>query len=383
MTSRAKELGQYFTVSESLQTIVFDLVAHKGSRLLEPSVGAGHLLKPFLAHDSNYPTTCYELDTSVQPVVSLNEHQTLIYGDFTAQVISEKYKTIIGNPPYVKQSSGNLYIKFIDICWRLLDTDGELIFIVPSDFLKCTRAAALRTEMLSSGRFTDVILPHDEGLFLGASIDVMVFRYVRGHTSSSIRVNGHEMVCNVRNSIVTFGESETSGVAVETLFHTYVGLVSGRDEVYRSDLGNVRILQDKDSIEPFILPESFPTPDERVNAHLLANKTKLLERKIKTFTEENWFSWGAPRNITNIRQYEGLDCVYVRNLTRKPEVAFRGKVQYFGGSLLCLVPKQPMTVAQLDSVVKSLNAKTFRENYMYAGRFKIGHKQLSSAFVTP
>lgn len=382
MTDHMKSLGQYFTVSESLQSAVFDLVANKGCRLLEPSVGAGHLLRPFLAHDINYPMTCYELDTSVQMIVNRNAHQTLIHGDFTAQQIAERYKTIVGNPPYVKHTTGNLYIKFIDICWRLLDEGGEMIFIVPSDFLKCTRGADLRLEMLSNGRFTDVILPHDESLFPEASVDVMVFRYVRGTVSSVIRVNGREMVCNVHNSIVTFSEQALLGAPVETLFHVYVGLVSGRDEVYRSDLGNVLILQDKDNIESFILPEAFPTADDRVNAHLLANKAKLMERRIKKFTETNWFSWGAPRNITSIRQHEGSDCVYVRNMTRKPEIAFRGKVQYFGGMLLCLVPKQPMTNAQLDSVVASMNAKTFRENYMYAGRFKIGHKQVSSAFVT-
>jgi len=42
-----KELGQFFTVSEPLQQFVFDHVQHKSSRLLEPSFGAGHLLRKF------------------------------------------------------------------------------------------------------------------------------------------------------------------------------------------------------------------------------------------------------------------------------------------------------------------------------------------------
>jgi adenine-specific DNA-methyltransferase len=60
-------------------------------------------------------------------------------------------------------------------------------------------------------------------------------------------------------------------------------------------------------------------------------------------------------------------------MTRQKDVAFKGKVQYFGGTLLCLIPK---TNVQLDEVVKKLNSDDFKKDYMYAGRFKIGHKQL-------
>jgi hypothetical protein len=55
-----KDLGQYFTIAEELQTFVFEKVKHKSSPLLEPSFGAGHLLKKFKEYNDKYPMTCYD-----------------------------------------------------------------------------------------------------------------------------------------------------------------------------------------------------------------------------------------------------------------------------------------------------------------------------------
>jgi adenine-specific DNA-methyltransferase len=68
-------------------------------------------------------------------------------------------------------------------------------------------------------------------------------------------------------------------------------------------------------------------------------------------------------------------------MTRNKEVAFIGKVQYFGGSLLCLVPKHTMTEPELQHVIEHINSAGFKKDYMYAGRFKIGHKQISTAIL--
>lgn len=376
-----KSMGQYFTISDDLQKFVFDKVKHKGSRLLEPSFGAGHLLKKFKELDPNYPMTCYELDSKIKPTVSFNENQNAIYGDFTKQLISQRFKTIIGNPPYVKQSTGNLYIKFIELCYGLLDTNGELIFIVPSDFIKLTSASSLIDIMTKNGAFTDFLFPHDEKLFDGASIDVVVFRYEKGSTTKRSVVNGKEMFCNVNSGIITFSESEVVGAPLSELFNVYVGLVSGRDEIYRVPIGNIEVLNDKGRADKYIFAETFPTSNSAINSHLLTHKSELLERRIKKFSEENWFEWGAPRNIKSIQANTGKQCIYVRNMTRSKEVAFIDTVQYFGGGLLCLIPTASMTEAKMKSIVALLNSDDFQKDYLYAGRFKIGHKQVSNVIV--
>lgn len=372
-----KEKGQYFTISTSLQQFIFDHVQHKSSCLLEPSFGAGHLLQLFKAYNVNYPMVCYEVDAHIPPILSFNEHQTLIYGDFLQQKITRTFKTIIGNPPFVKQKTGNLYLKFIESCYRYLEPDGELLFIVPSDFIKLTSSSSLLHEMTQHGSFTHFLFPHDEKLFEGASIDVVVFRYEKGFFSKKTIMNGRDVFCNIHQGIITFSETEVSGISLDTLFHVYVGLVSGRDEIYRVGIGNMDMLIDKGKVEKYIFTETFPTSSPEINTHLQEHKQELLDRRIKKFSEHNWFEWGAPRNISSIRKHWGRPCIYVRNMTRQEEVAFVGTVQYFGGALLCLVPKD----SDVASMVEYLNTPTFKKDYMYAGRFKIGHKQISTAIV--
>lgn len=376
-----KDFGQYFTIADELQTFVFEKVKYKSSRLLEPSFGAGHLLKKFKEYDDNYPIVCYELDSKIKPVITFNEHQTPVYGDFTQQILTCKFKTIIGNPPYVKQKTGNLYIKFIERCYEYLDEDGEMIFIVPSDFLKLTSASSIIERMTQNGSFTDFLFPHNEKLFEGASIDVVVFRYEKGHIRKKTTVNGKEVFCNVNKGIITFSDCEVLGSSIDSQFNVYVGLVSGRDEIYRVPFGNIDILNDKDRVDKYIFTETFPTKNIQIDTHLQAHKTKLLERKIKKFSESNWFEWGAPRNVSSIQRFWGSSCIYIRNMTRHKEVAFIGKVQYFGGSLLCLVPKTEMTETELEKIVMYMNSSLFQKDYMYAGRFKIGHKQISTAII--
>lgn len=383
-----KNLGQYFTISDELQQFVFDAVKNKLECLLEPSFGAAHLLRKFKEHDPNYPMICYEIDSSIKPIIDINENQVLTYADFTKQQISRKFKTIIGNPPYVKQSRGiNLYIKFIELCYDLLDENGgEMVFIVPSDFLKLTSSASIISKMTSNGSFTNFLFPHNEKLFEGASIDIVVFRYQRDGVPQQrlTIVNGVEKYCSVNKGIITFADKgdENNKTAIESMFNVYVGLVSGRDEIYRVPFGNIDVLCDKGRVEKFIFAESFPTDNAQINAHLEDNKVALLGRKIRKFGEHNWYEWGAPRNISSIRKYWGRPCIYIRTMTRHKDVAFVGKVQYFGGTLLCLVPKAAnIEDSDIEKIVQYFNSDAFKKDYIYAGRFKIGHKQISNAFI--
>lgn len=378
--------GQYFTRSELLQQFVFDKVKHKGQLLLEPSVGAGHLLIKFKQYDQNYPMMCYEIDETIKPVIEFNKYQTLIYGDFTKQVIPKKFKTIVGNPPYIRSSKNNVYLKFIELCVEYLTDDGEMIFIVPSDFIKLTSATRIINHMLDIGRFTDFLFPHDETLFDHANIDVMVFRYERGSIQdSTVNVNGNDMFCVSINGIITFSDHDISSHTVNSricdYFNVYVGLVSGRDEVFKVYFGNIEVLVGQDKTERFVFVESFPTDDHQINTHLESNKECLLKRRIKKFSESNWYEWGAPRNISSIKFHWGKPCIYVKNITRSNQIAFIGTVQYFSGTLLCLVPKLSMSDDTLQHIIDYMNSPAFKINYTYAGRFKIGHKQVSNAII--
>jgi adenine-specific DNA-methyltransferase len=376
MMKKNKRLGQYFTTDDSLQQCIFNNVQHKGELLLEPAVGEAHLLIPFLANNPNYPMLCYEIDKRLQPVVSINENQTMIYANFLQSTIFTKFKTIIGNPPYIKNSSGNIYLKFIERCMELLDDNGEMLFIVPSDFIKITHASSLLHSMSTVGGFTHFWFPRNENLFEDATIDVMIFRYQKGVFKTTVEVNDISRPYSIYQGILTF--TPHSSVHVHDMFDVYVGMVSGLDHVFKNALGNIHVLMDKNKTERFIYLTSFPSERKDINQYLEVNKSRLLDRKLKKFTDKNWFTWGAPRNIPIMELHQGSPCIYMYLLTRKKEVAFVGKVQYFTGTLLCMIPKGKV---DLKKAVEYFNSDAFQQHYMYSGRFKIGQRQLLNSAI--
>ena len=162
-------------------------------------------------------------------------------------------------------------------------------------------------------------------------------------------------------------------------FNIYVGLVSGKEEVFKNEeLGNIEVLNGEDKVNKYIYINKYPCENEKVNTHLLHHKKALIDRGIRKFDEYNWFEWGAPRNITTINNNIDKDCIYIYNLTRRPNVAFLGKVKYFGGGLIMLKPKKE---CDLNSIVSYMNSNKFKDNFMFSGRFKIGHRQISNSYI--
>ena len=376
------EKGQYFTKNEILQEFVRRLILNKPNKILEPSMGRGDLIKYIQSITPYIEFDLYEIDETINFLPEIQKEQ-IHFGDFLQQEINNKYKTIIGNPPYVKTKTGNLYIDFIDRCYELLEDKGELIFIVPSDFIKLTSSGKVINKMIENGTFTHIIHPNKENLFDNASIDIIVFRYCKDNTlPKKILVNNLEKFLVNTNGILTFTEQEnTNTQTLSEYFNVYVGMVTGRESVYKNEeFGNITLLNKKEQRDKYIFMDKFPSNNEQLNIYMLTNKNTLINRKIKKFTEDDWFKWGAPRNQKNIEKNMGKDCIYVSNLTRNKEVAFVGKVEYFGGSLLMMIPKQ---TTDLKKIVEYLNSEKFKSNYMFSGRFKIGHKQLSNVLLSP
>lgn len=378
--SAKKDLGQYFTIAEPLKQFVFDKVKHKNSLLLEPSFGAGHLLQKFKDFDNNYPMICYELDHTIQPVVTFNKHQTAVYGDFTIQPITKKFKTIIGNPPYVRQNKGNLFITFLELCFDLLDYDGELLFILPSHCFKLHYAAPIITKMIEHGNFTHFLFPHNQTLFKGAHIDVVAFRYEKAvNVTNKTVVNGKDTFYDVKKGILTFSDTQAEGVRIGDKFDAYRGITSGRDAIFQQPFGNLDVLVGDGVHKTFICATCFPTGNVQIDAHLLAHKPELLARKMREFTEDTWFRWSADsHNTINVL---GLPCIYIRRLTRQKQVAFIGKVENFKQTLTCLVPKEPMSGAQMQKFVEAFNSPEFQNNYIYAKRFRVDPRHILNATI--
>jgi len=373
-------LGQYFTTNDELQKMVFEFILNSPSNILEPSIGQGDLINFIKNKIPTITFDMYEIDKNIILLDNIPKNK-VVYDDFMIQTITKTYKTIVGNPPYVRTKKGNLYIDFTEKCYNLLEDNGELIFIVPSDFLKLTSASKLLDIMMINGTFTHIFHPHNEKMFKDASIDIIIFRYCKNSLIDK-RVLYNEKFLYITNSngLITFGEEQNiSNVLFQDYFDIYVGLVSGKEDVYKNEeLGNIEVLNGEDKIDKYIYVKSYPCDNEKINQHLLHHKKKLIERGIRKFNENNWFEWGAPRNITTINANLGKDCIYMYNLTRKHNVAFLGKVNYFGGGLLMLKPKKK---CDLNKIILYLNSNIFKDNFVFSGRFKIGHRQICNSII--
>lgn len=374
------ELGQYFTTNQQLQEKVSAFILNEPIEILEPSIGRGDLVSCIQNKLPNVVVNMYEIDKSIVLLENI-EREDVIYGDFMKQVIDKRYKSIVGNPPYVKTKQGNLYIDFTEKCYHLLEKNGELIFIVPSDFFKLTSAAKLLNEMMTHGTFTHIYHPHKENLFANASIDVVVYRYCKNKDLDKKTLYNDKLLYITNNDgLITFSDTLCEDqTTFKDYFDVYVGIVSGKEDVYKNNqLGNIEVLNGKNKIEKYVYITEFPSNNQDINHYLLEHKTDLLSRKIKKFNENNWFEWGAPRNIGVMEKNVGKDCIYISNLTRNKEVAFIDKVQYFGGSLIMLKPKKK---CNLYNIVNYMNSEKFKENFMFSNRFKIGHRQICNSVL--
>lgn len=373
-------LGQYFTKDLSLKNKVFEFIKNNPTLILEPSIGRGDLVTHVSDKMKKVKFDMFEIDNSITLLEKINKTK-VIYGDFLKQNISRKYKTIIGNPPYVRTSKGNLYIDFTEKCFNLLEDNGELIFIIPSDFFKLTASVVLLEKMMHVGTFTHIYHPNDEHLFKEASIDVIVYRYSKNTSLGNITYyNGEKKYINNNNGLITFHDNEVENSKLfKDYFTAHVGMVTGAEKIFKNnEYGNLELLNSKQEKEKYIYIDKFPTENPSLNKYMESHKKHLISRKIKKFNETNWFQWGAIRNLSITKNNLGKDCIYIHTLTRKEIVAFKSKVTYFGGGLIMLLPHKNI---DLNVVVNYLNSEKFKKNFIYSGRFKIGQRQIINATI--
>ena len=360
----SSKLGQYFTTNNDLKNKVLKLIKNNPDIILEPSVGQGDLVQVIYNNNNQIQFDMYEIDTKIKILDDIPNN--VIYGDFLQQDIKKKYKTIIGNPPFIRTTTGNLYIDFIEKCYNLLADNGELIFIIPSDFFKLTCASKLLNNMISNGTFTDIYHPHNEKLFKNASIDIIVFRYCKNNKLIKKVLYNKEKLYIINNEgLITFNKNNNNinNVSFKEYFDIYVGLVTGKENVYKNkEYGNIELLNGANQLDKYIYIERFPSNDSKINTYLLNYKDELMSRKIKKFNETNWFEWGAPRNIKTIKENIGKECIYIYNLTRNKTIGFKSTVKLFGGGLIILIPKKKIN---LDTILSYLNSDNFKNNFMF------------------
>ena len=125
----------------------------------------------------------------------------------------------------------NLYLFFIWRCIDLLDNNGELIFIVPRDFIKTTSARSLNERLYNEGGFTYWEEYGDIKIFKDANPNVVIFRWVKNQK--------HQIPISLVNGFLTFEEKQ--GTPVKDIFEVRVGAVSGANNIFYTPNGNIDI----------------------------------------------------------------------------------------------------------------------------------------------
>ncbi|HWU84065.1 MAG TPA: class I SAM-dependent methyltransferase [Rhodocyclaceae bacterium] len=345
-------------------------------RVLEPSCGDGAFLSGLPAD-----TVALELDATIAP-------GSARIVDFFAYPESEKFDTIIGNPPYVRardvlpetgklltsqllDGHANLYLHFIEKCVRHLKPGGELIFITPRDFLKSTGARQLNTWLYEQGTVTDMLDLGDVRIFRGAAPNCMIWRFERGNLSHRT-ADGRRMTLAGGQLFFTRG---IYSVPARTVFSVRVGSVSGADEIYASDtLGDTDFVCSHTVQTGRTKRMIFSAAAPEAQAHLLDNKARLLTRKVTRFDESNWWKWGRFHHDTDAPR------IYVNQKTRHPQPFYQHPCRNWDGAVLALFPhKRDADMARLTAL---LNAVDWAElGFVCDGRFLFAQRSLEQTLL--
>lgn len=384
-------LGQVFTPPSVVRAML--ALRQNTGRILEPSCGDGAF--------SNCLSGCVaiEIDRTHAPTDSLNVN-------FFAFPESEKFETIIGNPPYVRYQDireetqdliksnlfdlrSNLYLFFIEKAVRHLTGHGELIFITPRDFMKTTSSVRLNHWLYSQGTLTHAIELGDAKVFATAVPNCLIWRYEKGCFDRTVRYaeigNKDDLESSLatprwedRHFIETAGHlmfsHDISTLHLKDIATVKVGAVSGADDLYVDEKwGNLDFVcsgtRKTGKTRRMIWINSADTEPP---APLLPYKKRLISRGIRPFDESNWWHWGRSCPITDAPR------VYVNLKTRQSSPFFLHECNYFDGAVLALFPIN--LHFDMKAFCNALNDVDWNQlGFLCDGRFLFSQRSLENA----
>jgi adenine-specific DNA-methyltransferase len=368
--------GQVFTPQPIVEHML--ALARNRGRVLEPACGDGAFLNRLPERFDN--VVAIEHDARFCP-------EGALVMDFFAYRESEKFDTIIGNPPYVKardiapetrlhfstqllDGHANLYLHFIEKCVRHLKPGGELIFITPRDFLKATGAARLNTWLADQGTVTDFEDLGDARIFDGVVPNCAIWRFEKGNLSRRTR-DGRRMVLAGGQLLFTHG---IYSVPLKSVFAVKVGAVSGADDIFtNAELGNADFVCSKTAQTGELRRMIFDAPLPWLEQF----KERLLARRVARFDENNWWKWGRRHHVSDAPR------IYVNHKTRKQRPFFLNDCSNYDGSVLALFPHRPqLKPADLARLTAMLNDVDWSElGFVCDGRFLFAQRSLENTLL--
>ena len=268
----------------------------------------------------------------------------------------------------------NLYLFFIEKCIKQLKYNGELIFIVPRDFLKSTSSIKLNKFIYKSGTITNIVDYGDKVIFKGFNPNCIIFRFEKDNFS---RITLYE---DVENDIIenrTFNISDGQlyflkdkyNVNFNDIFFVKVGGASGADNIFTNEeYGNM----------DFVCSETCKTGKLRrmiyneINDYILSKELELRSRNIKKMTDDNWWKWGRDFYRSDRKR------IYVNSKTRNKKPFFISDRKNYDGSVLAICPKNENV--DIQELCDMLNAVDWKElGFVCGGRYLFSQKSLENS----
>lgn len=395
-----KNRGQFFTTKNKVLDVLISLIKNDGN-ILEPSAGKGHIVLE-VEKKLNREVLSVELDIDKVNSKICNSEIT-IDNFFNYIKTCGTFDSIVGNPPFVKlknveqdtinllpekiPGNGNLYYFFIKYCVSLLSDGGELVFIVPKEWLYNVSSQFVRDYLRNNGGFTHFIDCGEEKLFDDADVPALcIFRYVKNYvgdvkyyeTLNDYDINKFISKKVLYSNTISFCYEILTGKTISDFFDVKVGLVSGAEKIFKinnninlPENSVIQIIGTNKELFNYLFVDNYNFFDElpeEVKNYLLPNKEKLIKRKISNFTEKNWWKYGALRNFNLMKSNKKR--IYGLMKTRDTHIFWVGNInEFFGGGIVGLFLKDNIDV-NLDEVVNILNSNNFKkimkENNMYS-----------------
>ncbi|MCK4282523.1 MAG: N-6 DNA methylase [Candidatus Lokiarchaeota archaeon] len=413
----------------------------KNARILDTGCGKGVFLNSLLMNGYKN-LEGIELNKKIFESCKSSFKNVVIYNDdYLMWDTSKKYDVIIGNPPYSHYNSlpneiqkevlditntaeSDIYYAFIIKSIDLLNEKGELIYIIPYQFMYNTHAEGVRKKIVENG-YIDMIIDLDEvRLFEGEQPETIIFKFVKTENRSYKNIEVFRIKHRkarpeniFKKLIESLNEKKENGLFfyyTKLNFSNYreiwssypsidipeykklkdmafvgVGLVSGFDKAFRikDDEDAHYNEKEKKLIYNFIKAvnckgfrvegyEKYILMDEKIKEELYLSKNypniykKLIEFKEQMSTRympnhKKWFHWQALRNKMTLDKYMELPKIFVPTLDRSKvnRFSFSDMKAYPSGDVLVIIP------FKIDPyfLLGYLNSAFFRQYYLSHG----------------
>lgn len=337
LESQSKETGLYFTNANIVTNLINDL-NFKGDRILEPSVGIGSMIIPFIKAfpEKQLKIKVFDINKNAINMLkvlvkNLNVQITYKNFDFLLDKEKLKYDLSFGNPPYVKISTHirkkyeitknkkNLFELFTV---KSTSIAKETVFVLPKYFLFNSKYSLFRNEMLNYGpkEFWD----YKGMLFPNAKIETVVVRFNNKKNKNFIsnkNIYPLKMLTNKTSTIWTI--------------HPNTQIIEWASNlIYYPDTSSKRLLS--------------------INAKVITSKGK-----IKVWTSKNLRDKDANFIFTNKKMKEMYDKgIFVPNMTPNIRAKLRPKNTLWNGSIALIYGK---ILKEERNVLNTWNSKEFKE----------------------